>query len=106
MAIGFPAGITEQYIINNAQAKLSALRDAFVQCEQFYQWLITNQQTDLEAAPVSMDTVSTSALFAAFADANALYQVYTTGMPPSTYPQPTSAYTYATSQRVIIGPLS
>lgn len=106
MAIGFPAGITEQYIVNNAQSKLSALRNALIQCEQFNQWLIANAQADLEAAPISMDTASTSALFSAFADAHALYQIYTTGLPPATYPQPTSAYTYGTSQRVIIGPLS
>jgi hypothetical protein len=106
VTIGFPAGITEQYIINNAQAKLSALRDSLTDCEQFYQWLITNAQSDIEAAPISMDTASTSALFTAFADANALYQIYSTGLPPGTYPQPASAYTYATSQRVVIGPLS
>lgn len=106
MAIGFPAGITEQYIVNNAQNKLAALRDALIQCEQFNQWLVTNAQADIEAAPISMDTASTTALFSAFADAHALYQIYTTGLPPGTYPQPASAYTYATSQRIIIGPLS
>lgn len=106
MTIGFPAGITEQYIVNNAQSKLSALRNSLAQCEEFYQWLTTNVQADLEAAPISMDTASTTALFNAFADANALYQIYTTGLPPGTYPQPASAYTYATSQRVVIGPLS
>lgn len=106
MAVGFPAGITQQYIVNNAQNKLSTLRDALIACEQFNQWLITNAQADLEATPISMDTASTSALFNAFADVHALYQIYTTGLPPATYPQPPSAYTYATSQRVVIGPLS
>jgi hypothetical protein len=106
MAIGFPAGITQAYIVNNAQAKLATLRNALEDVENFYQWLITNAQTDIEASPISMDTASTSALFTAFADANAMYQIYSTGLPPGTYPQPTSAYTYATSQRVIIGPLS
>jgi hypothetical protein len=106
MAIGFPAGITQAYIVNNAQAKLATLRNALEDVENFYQWLITNAQTDIEAAPISMDTASTNALFTAFADANAIYQIYSTGLPPGTYPQPTSAYTYATSQRVIIGPLS
>ena len=41
-----------------------------------------------------------------FADANALHQIYTTGQAPGSYPQVTSPYTYATSQRLIIGPLS
>jgi hypothetical protein len=106
MAIGFPAGITEQYIVNNAQSKLANLRDALIQCEQFNQWLIANAAADLEAAPVSMDVASATALFTAFADAHALYQIYTTGLPPISYPQPGSAYVYANSQRVIIGPLS
>jgi hypothetical protein len=106
VAIGFPAGITEAYIVSNAQNKLAALRDALIGCEQFYQWLSVYAQSDLQAAPISMDTASTGSLFSAFADANALYQIYTTGLPPGTYPQPASAYTYATSQRVVIGPLS
>jgi hypothetical protein len=106
VTIAFPAGITSAYIVNNAQSKLSALRDALIDCEEFYQWLITNQQSDLEASPISMDTASTSALFNAFADANAVYQIYTTGQPPGTYPQAASTYVYATSQRVVIGPLS
>lgn len=108
MAIGFPAGITEAYIINNAQAKLAALRDAFTACEEFYQDMVQPYQvTDLEAAPISMDAVSAQAIFTAFADVNALYQVYLTGQAPGTYPQVTGTpYPYANSQHVIIGPLS
>lgn len=106
MAVGFPAGITSQYIVNNAQAKLAALRNALTQCEQFYQWLSAYSAADLEAAPVSLDAVSAPAIFSAFADANALYQIFMTGQPPGTYPQASSAYVYAASQRVVIGPLS
>jgi hypothetical protein len=106
MAVGFPAGITEAYVVNNAQNKLEALKSALIDCEQFYLWLSAYAPADLEAAPVSMDSVSAQAIFTAFADANALYQIYTTGLPPGTYPQPASAYPYAASQRVIIGPLS
>lgn len=106
MAIGFPAGITQAYVVNNAQQKLAALRDALTQCEQFYQWLSAYAATDLEAAPISLDSVSAPAIFAAFADANALYQIYTTGQAPGSYPQVTGPYVYAASQRVIIGPLS
>lgn len=106
MAIGFPAGITEAYIVNNAQSKLAALRNALEDVENFYQWLSAYSAPDLEAAPVSMDSVSAGAIFSAFADANALYQIYATGLPPGSYPQPGSAYVYASSQRVIIGPLS
>jgi hypothetical protein len=106
VAVGFPAGITQQYIVNNAQAKLAALRRALEDVADFYAWLSAYAVADLEAAPVSMDAVSAQAVFNAFADAHALSQVYLTGLPPGTYPQPGSAYVYATSQRVIIGPLT
>lgn len=106
MAVGFPAGITEAYIVNNAQAKLAALRNALIDCEQFYLWLAAYAAADLEAAPVSMDAPSATAIFSAFADANALYQVYVTGQAPGSYPQVTGPYVYAASQRVVIGPLS
>lgn len=106
MAIGFPAGITQAYVVNNAQQKLAALRNALVEVEQFNQWLSAYSATDLEATPISMDAPSTTAIFNAFADAHALYQIYMTGQAPGTYPQVTSPYTYATSQRVVIGPLS
>jgi hypothetical protein len=107
MAIGFPAGITEAYIINNAQQKLTALRDALVACEEFYQDSVAPYAiTDYEAAPISMDAASAQAIFTAFADANAMYQIYNTGQAPGTYPQVTSPYVYAASQRIVIGPLS
>lgn len=41
MAIGFPAGITSQYIEANAQTKPASLRSALEQCEDFYRWLAT-----------------------------------------------------------------
>lgn len=106
MAIGFPAGVTQQFIVNNAQSKLANLRNALVACEQFYLWLSGLSAADLEAAPISLDATSATALLSAFADANALYQIFTTGLPPGSYPQPASAYVYGNSQRVIIGPLS
>ena len=106
MAVGFPAGITEAYIVNNAQNKLDQLRDALIACEQFFLWLKAYAAADLEAAPISMDAASAVALFSAFADADAMYQIYTTGQAPATYPQVTGPYVYAASQRVIIGPLS
>jgi hypothetical protein len=108
VAIGFPAGITEQYIVNNAQNKLAALRDALEACHDYKQWLTAYAATDLEAAPVNMDSASATALFSAFADADALYQLYNTGdltSPPSGYTTP-GTYIFGASQRVIIGPLS
>lgn len=105
MAIGFPAGITEAYIVNNAQAKLRALRQAIHDVQDFYAWLSAYAATDLEAAPISMDAASATALLTAMADANAIGQVYLTGQAPGTYPQVTGPYPFVNSQRVIMGPL-
>jgi hypothetical protein len=106
MAIQFTAGITEQYIVNNAQATLQQLRDALTRVNDFYLWLSAYAATDLEAAPVSMDSVSAGNLLAAFADAHAMYQIFLTGQAPSTYPQVGTPYVYSASQRIVIGPLS
>lgn len=105
MAIGFPAGITQQYIVNNAQAKLRALRQAIHDVQDLYAWLSAYAATDLEAAPISMDAASATALLSAIADANAVGQVYLTGQAPGSYPQVTGPYVYVNSQRVIMGPL-
>ena len=103
MAI-FAAGITQQYVTNNAQAKLAALRKALRDCEDFYLWLSAYAQSDL--VNLGFSAADASDIFSAAADANALYQIYVTGLPPGTYPQPASAYIYGASQRVVIGPLS
>lgn len=104
MAIGFPAGITEAYIVNNAQAKLAALRDALVACEEFYQDTIAPYAvTDLEAAPISMDATSAQALFNAMTDAHNEYVNHVTGLPASL---PATGYKYGASQNIVIGPLS
>lgn len=108
MAIGFPAGITEQYLVNNVQSKLVALRNALEDCNDLYQWLSAYSAADLEAAPISMDATSAQATLNAIADAEALYQLYNTGAltsPPSGYTTP-GTYKFGASQRVVIGPLT
>lgn len=105
MAVGFPAGITEAYIVNNAQAKLRALRQAIHDVQDLYSWVSGLAAADLEAAPINMDAPSATALLSALADANAIGQIYLTGQAPGTYPQVTGPYVYAASQRVIMGPL-
>jgi hypothetical protein len=104
----FSAGtaITYSSILNNAQAKLSALRDALQACDNFNTWLVQNAAADLQAAPLNAPSADASAIFSAFADAHALMLIYNTGLPPGSYPQPSSAYVYGTSQRALIGPLS
>lgn len=102
MAIGFPAGISEVYVVNNAQNKLIALRNALQACQNFYTWLSAYAVTDLEAAPISMDSVSAQAIFNAFADASELNKIYNGGA-LGTYTLP---YNFSASQQVIIGPMS
>lgn len=103
MAAPFSAN-TAQYIINNAQNKLTALRNALEDAENYYQWLSGYAQADLVG--IGMASADVAAIFTAFADANAIYQVYTTGQAPASYPQVTGPYIFAASQRIIIGPLS
>jgi len=108
MAIGFPAGVTNQYVVNNAQAKLTTLRRALEDCHDFKQWLAALSVGDLTAAPVNLDATSAQSLLNAFADADAIYQLYTTGAltsPPSGYTTP-GTYIFGASQRVVIGPLT
>lgn len=94
---------TQQVIAAQAQNRLQQLRNALVSVEQFYQWLSAYSQSDLVSAGFS--AADATDILNAFADANALYQIYTTGQPPGTYPQASSAYVYAASQRVVVGPI-
>lgn len=103
MAI-FAAGITQAYVTNNAQAKLAALRRALHDVQDMYLWLAAYAVADLVA--LGFTSADAQDIFTAMADANAVGQIYLTGLPPGTYPQPGSAYVYATSQRVVTGPLS
>ena len=108
MAVGFPAGTTTQSVVSGAQGKLATLRDALRDCDNFYQWLKAYSAADLEAAPVNLDAASAQAILNAFADADALYQLYVTGAlvsPPSGYTTP-GTYAFGASQRVVIGPMN
>jgi hypothetical protein len=100
VAIGFPAGITTSNVTSNAQARLMQLRYALEACENFYEWISNYAASDLEAAPVSLDSVSAQALLNAFADAHELYVLYGGGGLGS-YTLP---YNFSASQSVIIGP--
>jgi hypothetical protein len=102
MAVGFPAGITEAYVVNNAQSKLAALRRALEDCADFYSWLASYSASDLEADPIDMDAASAQAIFNAFADASFLAGL-ANGADPGDHPFP---YNFLTSMRVVIGPLS
>lgn len=106
--VGFPAGTNTSQVVATAQSALTVLRNALENCHDFHAWLSAYAAADLEAAPVSLDSASATALLNAFADADALYQLYTTGAltsPPAGYTTP-GTYMFGASQRVVIGPLS
>ncbi len=85
-----------QALVNHRQA-LEVLND-------MYAWSSGIPAADLEAPPLSMPAADAQALLTALADAHAEYQIHVTGLPPGTYPQPASAYTYGASQTALIGP--
>jgi len=89
-------------IAGNAQQRLVALRSALESVADLYAWSAGVAPADLEGA--GFNAADAATLQSAIADANALAQIYATGLPPSTYPQPSSAYVYAASQRQVIGP--
>lgn len=105
--VGFPAGTNTSQVVSTAQSALSSLRNALENCHDLHQWLAAYSAADLEAAPVSLDATSAAAILSAFADADALYQLYSTGAltsPPSGYVTP-GTYAFGASQRTVIGPL-
>lgn len=59
-------------------------------------------QADLEA--VGFAPADAGAYLSAVSDAHAEYLIHTTGLPPSSYPQPPSDYIYAASQAAVLGP--
>ncbi len=86
----------------SAIAKLKALQQALDAVQDLYGWSSTVSSADLEALGLSSGDAGT--FLSACADANAVAQIYNTGLPPGTYPQPASAYVYGASQRQVIGP--
>lgn len=88
----------------NIQAALKAHRDALSLINQEYAWASEISAADLEAAPFNMSASDATALLTAINDAHAEYLLYTTGLPPVSYPQPASAYIYQASQAAVIGP--
>lgn len=100
MAIYGP--ITEAQVIQLVQQKLLALREALNEVADLYNWTAGISSGDL----VSLGFASADAglILSAVADANAIASIYSTGLPPSTYPQPASTYVYQSSQARVIGP--
>jgi hypothetical protein len=95
--------MTPAQVATNIQQRLLALRAALEGVEDLYGWTSGLTAADLAAASGYSED-DAPAVLSAVADANALAQIANTGLPPSTYPQPSTAYVYAASQRQVIGP--
>lgn len=94
--------VTQAIVTQQVQAKLTALQDALNAVTSLYQWSSGVSAADLEA--LGFSAADAGAILSAVADAHAVAQIYVTGLPPSTYPQPASAYVYEASQARVIGP--
>lgn len=95
-------GITEAQVIQLVTAKLLALRTALNDVADMHEWTAGLSEGDLVA--IGFAAADADDILGAAADANAVAQIYTTGLPPGSYPQPGSAYVYAASQAKVIGP--
>lgn len=89
-------------VTQEAANRLSNLRTALHAVADLYAWSSSLATPDL--ASIGFNSADAQALQSALADANALAQIYLTGLPPQSYPQPAQAYVYAASQRIVIGP--
>ena len=83
---------------------LKNLRSALEDVADYYGWL--SGQTDDQLTGLGFSTSDISELRSGIADGNAFSVLYDTGLPPSTYPQPSESYVYGASQRIVIGPLT
>jgi hypothetical protein len=101
MAINDPS-LTGQQVAALITQRLTALRNAVDSINDLYGWTSGIALADLEGLGLSAAWAGN--LLSAAADAHALALIYSTGLPPGTYPQPSSAYVYAASQQQVMGP--
>jgi hypothetical protein len=98
----FNNGMTQGQTLSLVQTKLTNLRAALDVVTDLYGWSSGVAVADLVALGFSSADATT--LLSAIADAHALAQIYSTGQPPSTYPQAATTFVYSASQRQVIGP--
>lgn len=96
------AGVTGSDIQQTAVSLCKSLRDVLRRADEVQAYLSGLSLTDLQGLGIA--AADAQDIKTAIADASALSGIYNTGQPPGTYPQAASAYIYAASQRVIIGP--
>jgi len=99
----FATGLTAAQILANVQARLLALRQALEAVTDLQEWSSGVTGADMETA-TGLSASDAATLQSAIADAAALADIYDSGLPPGSYPQPASAYVYAATQRQVIGP--
>lgn len=98
--------VTPSGFIAEAARRLIALRQAFEEVQEFQNYLNSVAVTDLEAAStgsppgLGFSAAYAQAVKSAFADADALRQLYQTGSLPGTYTLP---YVFEASQAPVIG---
>jgi hypothetical protein len=99
-------GLSPAQIVSLIQAALVAHRDSLFNIAELYQWTSGLAVADMEAAG-DLSAADAATYLSAVADAYAEYQNHLTGVPPSTYPQPTGQpYPYGASQARVIGPIT
>jgi hypothetical protein len=97
------SGLNAQQLNNTAALVFRNLRSALKAAQELYSWASGVSSAELVTAGFS-STADADTYLSAAADANALYQIFLTGLPPASYPQPASAYVYAASMTRVIGP--
>lgn len=100
--MALPATIQAQQLLGNVTGDLLDLRNVLARLKERYRWTSSVALSDIEG--LGIDLVTAQDLLTAVTDANALAQIYDTGLPPGSYPQPASAYPYGASQRAFLGP--
>jgi hypothetical protein len=97
------SGLSAAQLNNTAALIFRNLRKALTEAAELYSWTSGLSSAELVTAGFS-GTGAADMYLSAAADGHALYLIHTTGLPPGSYPQPSSAYVYAASQNQVIGP--
>jgi hypothetical protein len=80
--------------------KLAALRSAFEDCEDVYQWLSAYSLSDMEAAPLSLSAGDGQDILNALGDAHDLWM---TAQGEAGFPTASLPYNFFASMRMITG---
>jgi hypothetical protein len=96
-------GLSTAQVQSLIQQKLIALRDALADITELHTWTSGLATSDMETA-AGLSAADAQTYLSACADAAAVAGIYSTGLPPGSYPQPASAYVYAATSAQVIGP--